>query len=57
MQLLEQMCGTVDHVSISACSGDFDLLENNVNTAEFYKIHRLSCLIVRELVKKEEAEK
>ena len=50
MQLLEQMCGTVDHVSISACSGDFDLLENNVNTAEFYKIHRLSCLIVMELV-------
>ena len=31
------MCGTVEHVSISACADDFNLLGDSVNTAILYK--------------------
>jgi hypothetical protein len=54
------MCGTVEHLSISACADDLNLLDDNVNIALLYikKKHQTDfCFDCKETGTEKEAEK
>lgn len=52
------MCGTMEHLSISACADDLNVLDDNVNTAELYKkTQTVCCFDCKETGTEKEAEK
>jgi len=52
------MCGTMEHLSVSACPNDLNLLDDSVNTAVLYeRTQPLFCFDCKETGMEKEAEK